>query len=513
MSDQQEDACANSGPAAHCVDRRAALKGAGTAIAVAMGTLGGAVRAETPTQSASVPATPSQKAQGPSLTAQLADYAAATSFDKLPPEVREHAKKVIFDEMACGYFGRRSPGGTLAAKYVTMMGGPQEARIYGTAQRAPAAYAAMANGTAGHGEEVDGTHVDGGHPGASIVHTATAMAERQRVSGAELINAVVLGYDIGVRIVQACGSKFMVRDRKHLTSDFLYSMGTTALASRLLKLDATRHRHAWALVTFQSNGLYALYDEKRHISKSFCNGQFAFAGISSALMAQAGLEGNEDIIGAKEGLLDAWGDPASRHFATQGLGTDFEIMRGNFKFFNAGYPIHTPVEAAMTLVKQNRIANDAIKGILIGMPENAMKVVNNREMHNICVQDMVAATLTKGGLKLIDEPFPAILSDPTYKRLRSAITVQVDPDLQREFPNGRGARVTIVMNNGARHSLRIDNPRGHSLRGEVSWDDLAEKWRGSLPGCDVDKALALAQRLDKLDNVHELFAAFDGVMT
>lgn len=493
------------------IDRRTALKGAG-ALAVLAAPFQRQAQAQDSEGANLKPSIAPRLAPGEkTLTLRVAEYSAQTSIDKIPAEVKERARKVIFDEMACAYFGRRSDGGAMAAKYVALTGGAPEAAVYGTNQRAPAAFAAMANGTAGHGDEVDGTHVVGGHPGASIVHACAAMAARQGASGAELLNAVVLGYDIGARLVEACGGKFVVRDQKHLTSDFLYALGCTASASRILQLDPVRQCHALALSTFQTNGLYALYSERRHISKSFCNGQYAYAGISSALMAQVGLEGNEDIIGSQEGLIDAWGDGKHSEAITLGLGAEFKIMGGNFKFYNAGYPIHTPIEATMNLVRQHHITNDSIQSVLIGMPENAMKVVDNREMHNICVQDMVAANLATGGLKLVDRPFPAILDNPMYKRLRSSINVQVDPELQRQFPDGRGARVTIRLKNGTMHSLRIDNPLGHSLRGEPGWNDLWNKWQGSLTGCDAEKAFSLAQKLDTLSHAGDLFSAFSGI--
>lgn len=449
-----------------------------------------------------------------SLTATIADYAASSRGEDLPAKVRERTAKVILDEIACGYFGRRSLPGSLAARYIALFeGGPAEASVLGADRRASAVYAALANGTAGHGEEVDGAHVVGGHPGASIVHAAVAMAERQSSTGMELINAVALGYEVGVRIVRACGGKFVVRDTKHLTSDMFYALGCAAAAGRLLGLDATRQRHAFALTTFQANGLYALYAEKHHISKSFCNGQYAMAGVSAALMAQTGLEGNEDILGAEHGLLEAWGREDGAGIMTRGLGEDFAIDGANFKFFNAGYPIHTPVEAATSLVAEHAIDAGAIEAILIGMPRNSMRVVDNRDMHNICVQDMVAAALTRGGLRLSDQPFPGILQDPVYRDLRGRIVVEVDDEIQRENPDGRGARVTITTRDGARVSRRVDHPRGHSRRGEVTWADLEEKWRESLPGCDVAAALACARDLESLGDVNTLTAAFAGRMS
>jgi 2-methylcitrate dehydratase PrpD len=442
------------------------------------------------------------------LTSTLAQYAASTSINSIPAEIRELAKRVILDEMACAHFGKRSIAGELTARYVTTLGGPMESRILGTGLRVPAPYAALANGTAGHGEEVDGAHVVGGHPGATIIHAAVAAAERQRASGADLINAVVLGYDIGTRLARACGGVFLAKTRYQLHVDFLYSVGAAIAVSRILGLDPVRHCHAMALVTFQANGLCALFQERRHISKSFSNGQYAFAGVSAALMAAIGLEGYEDIIGGQHGILEAWGIENGAELVTQGLGEDYAIRGANFKLLNAGYPIHAAVEAAMILIAEHKIDTGAIASVHVGMPANAMRVVDNRQMHNICMQDMVSAALVRGGLSLRESPFPAILGDPVFTRLRANITVGVDPGLERDQPNGRGSNVSISTIGGSTFTRRVDHPRGHSLRGAVTWTDLSEKWRDGLREYDVGTMLALARRLDELDDVRVLSEAF-----
>ncbi len=446
-----------------------------------------------------------------SLTLALAQYAASTSIGAIPENVRERARQVILDEMASACFGRRSLAGDLAARYARTLGGPEESLILGTRLRAPAQHAALANGAAGHGDEVDGTHVVGGHPGATVVHAALAVAERQRASGAELINAVVLAYDVGVRIVEACGGKLPFMARSHLYSDFLYAVGAAASASRLLGLDPLRHCHAMALVTFQTNSLASLYQEKRHISKSLCNGQFALAGVSAALMSSVGMEGVEDVLGMKHGVLEAWGAEGGAEAVTRQLGGDWAILGANFKFINAGYPIHAAVEAATTLAADHKIGVDAIESVHVGMPEAAMRVVDGRDMHNICMQDIVSAALVRGGLSLRESPFPAVLGEPAFARLRARVTLGVDPGLDRDQPNGRGSNVTIATANGSKVSRRIDYPRGHSRRGAVAWSDLSAKWHDLLPRHDVDRMLALARRLDELDDIRELSDAFGEV--
>ena len=442
------------------------------------------------------------------LSMTLAEYAASTTVDKNPTQIRERAKQVILDEMACAHFGRRSLGGGLAAKYAVSLGGAQESLILGTRSYASAPYAALANGSAGHGEEVDGAHVIGGHPGATLVHAAVALAEQQRVSGAELVNAVVLGYDVGIRVIEACGGLFAMKNRFGLNSDFLHALGCSAASSRLLGLDPLKHCHAMTLSSFGSNALVAFYAEKRHISKSLCNGMHASAGVTGALMAMVGLEGHEDILGAPFGVLHAWGSKEHQGALTRGLGETYKIMGANFKFVNAGYPIHAPVEAALTLVAKHGIKLDAIASIHIGMPTNAMRVVDGRDMHNICVQDMVTAALIQGGLKLRELPFPAMLGNPAFPRLRPRVTAAGDADLDRDQPTGRGAIVRMTLTDGATVSLRVEHPRGHSLRGGVTWDELAVKWQDGLPECDIDRMLALTRGLEDVEDVNELVTAF-----
>jgi 2-methylcitrate dehydratase PrpD len=443
------------------------------------------------------------------LTLAIARYAAGTTADALPSEVAERGRQIVMDELACAAFGQTRTPGALAARYAAAAGGAGPCRILGTTTRTSAPYAALANGTSGHADEVDGAHVVGGHPGATIVHAAAAVAGQQHATGAELLNAVILGYDIGNRLIRACGGVFGVKSRLHLHADFLHAVGAAAAASRLLGLAPERHCHAMALATFQANGLCALFQERRHISKSFCNGQYASAGVSAAVMAAAGLEGCEDILGAADGLLAAWGLPDGDSALRDGLGTEFAVMGANFKFINAGYPIHAAVEAAMTLVTEHSISPAQIAAVEVGMPANALRVVDNRAMHNICLQDMLGAALTQGGLSLSDSPFPAILAEPSFTAMRARIRLTPDPELDRDQPDGRGARVTITARDGAAVTRRVDWPKGHSARGPVTWEDLEGKWTQALPHADVGRLIALSRSLEQLDDVDELLRTLD----
>ena len=151
------------------------------------------------------------------VTQAIADYASATTASAVPARVRERAKLVIFDELCCAAFGRAQPAGELAARYADTQAGHPEAHVLGSRAYTSAPLAALVNGTSGHADEIDGAHVVGGHPGATLVHAAFALAERQHAGGDDLMDAVILGYDVGVRMIAACGGTFVVKNSHHCT--------------------------------------------------------------------------------------------------------------------------------------------------------------------------------------------------------------------------------------------------------------------------------------------------------
>jgi 2-methylcitrate dehydratase PrpD len=119
-----------------------------------------------------------------------------------------------------------------------------------------------------------------------------------------------------------------------------------------------------------------------------------------------GFEGCAHVLAEDHGLLDAWGTDGGAETVVRGLGQDYAVMGANFKFMRAGYPIYAAVEAAATLIAQHDIAADAIASVRVGMRANAMRVVDNRLMPNICLQDMLSAALPRGGLSLSESYFP-----------------------------------------------------------------------------------------------------------
>jgi hypothetical protein len=174
----------------------------------------------------------------------------------------------------------------------------------------------------------------------TLGHAAVAMAERQHASGAELLNAVVLRYDVGIRLIGACGGLFSVKDRYRPHSDFLSAVGASVACGWLAGLDPRPAVPCHGASNVPGRRACSLFRERRHISKAFCNGQSAFAGVSAALMFAAGFESCDDVLGEGHGLLDACGTAGGAETVVRGLGQDYAVMGADFKVMRAGYPLH-----------------------------------------------------------------------------------------------------------------------------------------------------------------------------
>ena len=131
---------------------------------------------------------------------KLSFYIINTRKRKLPQIVVEKTKHHILDTLSAMISGSRLKPGKLAIKFIKSQGGKTESTVIGSNIVTSAINAALCNGMHAHADETDDSHQRGRyHPGCATIAAALSIAERQSNNGLELIKAVALGYDIGVR--------------------------------------------------------------------------------------------------------------------------------------------------------------------------------------------------------------------------------------------------------------------------------------------------------------------------
>src|SRR5262245_12775708 len=92
---------------------------------------------------------------GPS--AKLCHWACTTQYQDIPAEVRKEAVTVLYDQVACMIAASNLPSCQPVVNVVRKLGQQGECSIVGHTLRTTVTNAALANGTIGHGDEVDAT--------------------------------------------------------------------------------------------------------------------------------------------------------------------------------------------------------------------------------------------------------------------------------------------------------------------------------------------------------------------
>jgi 2-methylcitrate dehydratase PrpD len=128
--------------------------------------------------------------------------------DDIPPRILQQAKACVLDSVACGLFGSQQPWGRIMAANTHAESAAGSCTLLGHASTLAAAPAALVNGTAIHGYELDDLIVGAVvHPGAVIVPAALAAAESTGASGLKLLLGVIAGYEAMSRVSLALGAE------------------------------------------------------------------------------------------------------------------------------------------------------------------------------------------------------------------------------------------------------------------------------------------------------------------
>ena len=226
----------------------------------------------------------------------------------------------------------------------------------------------------------------------------------------------------------------------------------------------------------QASGTAAWQRDTDHIEKAFdFAGMPARNGVTSALLVQAGGTGVGDIFSGADNFFDAFmpkNDPA---MVIDKLGERYEITRTNIKKWTVGSPIQAPLDALEILLKQHKFQPDQVKQIVVRAATNEAKIVDNREIPDICLQHMIAVMLIDKTASFKSAHDTARMKDPEILRQRAKVQLVGDEELEKLMPRRVGI-VEVTLNDGMRFSERVDNVRG-TFENPMPRDEVIAKAR------------------------------------
>ena len=480
--------------------RRRVLQGVGGLIATAALPAKGAPALALP-QSQAAPPKPAAD-----ITGRLARYMVEAGRQTLPPAVAREAKHRILDTLGAMVSGARLKPGEMAIRYVRGQGGVPEACIITTDIMTSAINAALVHGMFGHADETDDFEpVTKAHPGCSVVPAALALAERERRSGIELLRAVTLGYDVCCRFLMALGPD-LVRATHRSAEGTSATFGSVAAAASLARLDELGMRYALSYAAQQVSGVWSWVRDAEHVEKAFdFGGMGARNGVTAAIMAQVGFTGVRDVLDGEHNVLQALSTEPRPEEMVAGLGSRFFVTETAIKTFSVGYPIQAALDAFLRLHKEHGLSIHNVARIVVRLPEDGARIVDNSAMPDVNLQHLVALALVDGAVSFEDSHSQERMADPQVLAAKQRVTLVADRGLMD--PNApRSARVQVTLQDGRTVSHFTRHPPG-TKENPLDTAGVNAKVRDLMaPVLGGERTEAIIQRVNSLEELDDVRA-------
>jgi 2-methylcitrate dehydratase PrpD len=314
---------------------------------------------------------------GTTMIQRLAEFTEGLTFEDLDPGVVEKAKLCVLDAIACAFAGAEAGLPEMLYNITRSLGGEGgTATVWGRGTRANPFFSAMHNSVLVHNMIHDDTNEScRGHLGNLVVPSVLALAETSGATGADVLSAIVAGYEVTGRIAKPA-APFSVERGFRGTSTY-GAFGVAAAAGKILGLKRDRLGHAIASAASLALGVMEPFNTGSQEWR-LQNGMVVAGGMMAATMAREGMKGSGSALEGDAGFLNAFCGRDARQEIEKAwaesiatLGQEFEISRAFFKpFSGCGYN-QVACEIAAKLVKENDIDPGRVKEIRVRVsPDN-----------------------------------------------------------------------------------------------------------------------------------------------
>jgi 2-methylcitrate dehydratase PrpD len=418
---------------------------------------------------------------------RLAEFATATGLDDVPEAVLVRGRWILADTLGCMAAGNRVVEVRALAGRHAARGGRAEAEVIGTAVRLPREAAAEVNGAAATWLDLDeGNLHTKGHAGSQLIPAALAEAQAEGLSGAALLRAVILGYEIGCRVYGATDVRLAVHP--HGTYGPLAAAASLAC---LRGLDAA----AMAGVMGLAAGLGVVASRQTLRDGATIRNAYSAASARAAFhvfdLAACGFSGERDPLVSVFGALYGTGFDAERCVA--GLGADWLMLRNYFKLHPSVRYAHSALDLVDDLRAGHVIAADDVVRIdfesYFMATTLADPVVTTAFGTRFSIPFLVAARLLDADVDITADG-SALLARADIHALALRVSVREEVGFTELYPARQASRLRIWMADGRCLVAEADFMRGEAERPHRD-ADLAAKFSVLWPAGDLGRWLSI----------------------
>jgi 2-methylcitrate dehydratase PrpD len=446
-------------------------------------------------------------------TKAIADFVVATGFDQIPEKAVDIAKLAMLDTLGTALAGAQEPAVDLITEYVRNISDKAEASAIAKGFKTSAALAALINGTSGHVLDYDdASYSTLGHPTVVLLPAILALGETNRLSGAAIIEAYVLGFEVAAKI--ALGLGFDVYAAGWHCTSTIGVMGAAAAGAKILKLGSPQVRTALGIAASLASGLRQNFGT---MTKPLHAGVAAQHGVMSALLASRGFTSDKNILEAPMGYADIYspkGDPARMSAA---LGNPFDIVANGLSF--KPYPscrfTHHLIDAVLHLVKQHDIDAGEVTAVDCRISPVVTQVLIHHQPQTalegkFSLEYCVARALLDKDVGLEHFTNEKVSAKKVQDMLPRIRYTHVHDDTKQKLGEGGSmppAEVRLILRNGVELHHRVVTPRGDP-ENPMTAEELTLKFRDCagrvLSPQKIDQCLDMLLSLDSLKDIRPL---------
>lgn len=447
------------------------------------------------------------------MTDDLTDAVVATALglelDAVPPVSAARGSAAVLDLLACAIAGTTEPGAAGVAGWVADLGGRPDATLWGASTRAPAALAALANGTASHALDYDDVAMTMIHPSAAVVPALLAVGETVGCSGRDLLAAYVAGFEVQTRICRAINPEHY--DRGWHTMQTVGVLGATLALSRLLRVDQVVAARALGIAASSAGGIRRNFGTT---VKPLHAGHAAMHAVEAVQLARRGVTASEHVLTGPNGFLDVFCRPEAEAelLAAFALGAPLELAESGIaiKRFACCGAIHTALDSVEAMVAEDGLRPDRVERIECRVNPISPNILIHHGARTglegkFSVEYSIAVLLLTGRAGLAQYT-DELAADLRLRDLMSRVDFVVDESLPVDLAFF-ATIVTATCTDGTVLRRRVDVQRGYPerpLRPEERFDKVHDCCDPVLGRDRADRLIRAASALATLPHVGEL---------
>jgi len=444
---------------------------------------------------------------GAKRTREIAEWVSKLNYKDIPSEVTDYAKLLALSHLGMTLAGSVMPFGKIVIEYTKDSVCKEEAGVTGGGFRTSAEYAALANGSLAHTTELEDDSFPDGLYSCGSWPTTFAIGEKLASSGKDIIEAYVLGYEVASRIGLASLQAVV---NGHLNAAGCLTIGSAAIAAKLMKLTVEETTHALSLAASQAQGIARQTGTGAHLIEAGFAGR---NGICAALLARLGYTGNPGIMEGKGGFMDLW---ARQPDFDLPLGDGFRVMDIGIKKYPCCYLQQRNIDGVLDMISEHNISWDDVESVeheinhTVSMYLKYAQPETGEDARFSLEHSTVACFFDQD--VFLDSYTDKKARDPKFREARKKVRVTVHPEWEGGYFSFKSP-LTIRLKDGREFKKLCIDARGDPSK-RLTSDQVTKKYldcvnfAGTLSENMAKKAADMVLNLDAMPNITELMNIF-----